>query len=192
MTRIGEDFISSPGLDDKVGAFVVMEALRLASQNRKLRCGLYAVATVQEEVGLRGAHTSTFGIDPAVGIAVDVTHATDNPGAEKKLVGECALGKGPVIRVGPNINPPLSELLMDTAKKGKISHQVMAQPSPTGTDASAMQLSRAGIAAGLIGIPNRYMHTQVEMVSLEDLENSARLLAETVARIDAKMSFIPT
>ncbi|HOB74866.1 MAG TPA: M42 family metallopeptidase [Phycisphaerae bacterium] len=190
LERLGDDLITSPGLDNKVGAFVVMEALRLLSE-RTIKCALYAVATVQEELGLRGARTSCYGIDPLVGIAVDVTHATDNPGADKKLAGDVALGKGPVIDLGANINPALGELFIETAKSKKIPYQIAAAPGATGTDANAIQISRAGVAAGLISIPNRYMHTQVEVVSLADLENAAKLLAETVARIDAKTDFTP-
>lgn len=190
LEMLGDDLITSPGLDDKVGAYVVMEALRLASK-MTLKCALYSVATVQEELGLRGARTSCYGIDPLVGIAVDVTHASDNPGADKKICGEVTLGKGPVIDLGPNINPVLGELLIQTAKSKKIPYQVCAAPGATGTDANAMQISRSGVAAGLISIPNRYMHTQVEVVSLSDLDNSARLIAETVARIDAKTDFTP-
>ncbi len=190
LTRLGNDFIASPGLDNKVGTFVVMEALRLASKG-KLKCALYAVATVQEEIGLRGARTSCFGIDPAVAIAVDVTHATDNPGADKKVAGEIALGKGAVIELGANINPVLGEMFIDTAKKRKIPYQLAAAPGATGTDANAMQITRAGTAAGLISIPNRYMHTQVELCSLSDLEACATLIADTCRQIDPKTSFIP-
>jgi tetrahedral aminopeptidase len=191
LTRIGEDLVASPGLDNKVGTFVVMEALRLAKEAGGLKCGLFAVATVQEEIGLRGARTAAYGIDPQVGIAVDVTHATDNPGAEKKMNGDVGLGKGPVIDIGPNINPVVSDLLLETAKQKEIPHQPCAAPAATGTDANAMQISRSGIATGLVSIPNRYMHTQVELVSLSDLEMCARLLAETIARIDEKSDFIP-
>jgi len=190
VTKIGDDIIASPGLDNKVGTFVVMEALRLAGEG-KLKCALYAVATVQEEIGLRGARTSCYGIDPTVGIAVDVTHATDNPGADKKIAGDVKLRSGAVIDLGPNINPVLGELLIDTAKKKKIPHQIAAAPCATGTDANAMQVSRAGIAAGLVSIPNRYMHTQVELVCLDDLEACAQLIAETCMRIDAKSDFTP-
>jgi tetrahedral aminopeptidase len=190
MERLGKDMVTSPGLDDKVGVYVVMEALRLTSE-RSVKCALYAVATVQEELGLRGARTSCYGIDPLVGIAVDVTHASDNPGADKKVCGEVTLGKGPVIDLGANINPVLAELLIQTAKSKKIPFQLCAAPGATGTDANAIQVSRAGVAAGLISIPNRYMHTQVEVVSLSDLDNAARLIAETVARIDAKTDFTP-
>lgn len=190
MQRLGDDFITSPGLDNKVGAFVVMEALRLAAEKR-IKCALFAVATVQEELGLRGARTSCYGLDPQVGIAVDVTHATDNPGADKRMAGDIALGKGTVIERGANINPPLGELLIDTARKKKIPYQLSAAPGATGTDANAIQISRGGVAAALVSVPNRYMHTQVEVVSLSDLEACAKLIAEAIARIDAKMSFIP-
>lgn len=191
LARLGEDLIASPGLDNKVGTFVVMEALRLAVESKKLRCALYAVATVQEEIGLRGARTSCYGIDPLVGIAVDVTHASDNPGTDKKLAGDVRLGRGAVIDRGANINHALFDLMLDTAKKKKIAHQVAAAPGATGTDANAMQISRAGVATGIVSIPNRYMHTQVEVVSLSDLEACAALLAETVLRIDARSRFIP-
>ncbi|MHC4442997.1 MAG: M42 family metallopeptidase [Planctomycetota bacterium] len=190
LERLGKNCISSPGLDDKVGAFVVMEALRLASK-KKIKGALYAVATCQEELGLRGARTSCFGIDPAVGIAVDVTHAADHPSADKRVSGDISLGKGAVIERGANINPAVGELLIETATRKKIPHQLSAAPSATGTDANVMQISRSGVAAGLVSIPNRYMHTPVEVCSLTDLDNCAKLVAETVARIDGKMNFIP-
>lgn len=191
MQRLGDDFITSPGLDNKVGTWVVMEALRIAAETGKLKCAVYAVATVQEEIGLRGARTSCFGIDPQVAIAVDVTHATDNPGADKKVAGDIVMGKGAVISRGANINHKLYDLLVSTAQKKKIAHQFEAEPAGTGTDANAMQLSRAGTAAGLIGIPNRYMHTQVEVCSLIDLQACADLLAQTLLQIDNKSSWIP-
>lgn len=190
MTTLSDDLAASPGFDDKVGAFVVMEALRLAS-TKKLRCALYSVSTVQEEIGLRGARTSCYGVDPLVGIAVDVTHASDCPGVEKKQLGEVKLGAGPVVEVGANINPKVSDMLLATAKRRKIAHQLSGAPGATGTDANAIQISRAGVAAGLIGIPNRYMHTPVEVVSLADLEGAATLLAEVIAQIDKKTDFIP-
>jgi endoglucanase len=190
VERLGNDLITSPGMDDKVGCFVVMEALRLAAA-KKPKCALYAVATVQEELGLRGARTSCFGIDPAVGIAVDVTHATDNPGADKRLAGDIAIGSGAVIERGANINPVLGDLLLETAKRKRIPYQHSAAPSATGTDANVMQISRSGVAAALLSIPNRYMHTQVEVVGLKDVEACAKLLAETVARIGPRTRFVP-
>lgn len=190
MTRALNDMVVSPAFDNKCGTWVVMEALRLAA-GRKINCALFAVSTVQEEVGLRGAKTSCYGIDPKVGIAVDVTHATDYPDVDKRVFGEIAMGAGPAIATGPNINPPLRDLLLVTARSKKIPHQMEAAPGGTGTDANVIQLSRSGVATALLSVPNRYMHTQVEMINLADLEHTATLLAETVARIDDKMDFVP-
>jgi putative aminopeptidase FrvX len=190
MNRLMGDRVSGAGFDDKVGSFVVMEVLRLL-KDRKIKCALYSVSTVQEELGLRGACTSAFGIEPLVGIAVDVTHATDYPGVDAAKMGEIKLGAGPTIARGPNINPEVGRLLKDTATARKIPFQVEPAPRSTGTDANAMQVSRAGVAAALVSIPNRYMHTPVEVCSLKDLENAAKLIAESVARIDEKMDFIP-
>jgi endoglucanase len=188
--ELDRDLVAAAGFDDKVGAFVVMEALRLAD-SKKLSCALYAVSTVQEELGLRGAHTSAFGIDPLVGIAVDVTHATDYPGSSKDRQGDIQVGKGPVIERGANINPVVFDLLVGTAETNKIPYQVAGAPRATGTDANAIQITRAGVAAGLISIPNRYMHSPVEIVSLSDVENAAKLLAAAVLAIDDTMDFTP-
>ncbi len=190
MHRLANDLVTGPGFDDKVGAFVVMETLRLL-QDRSLDCAVYSVSTVQEELGLRGARTSCFGIDPQVGIAVDVTHASDYPEAEKAVTGEIKLGNGPTIARGANINPVLHRLLIETAQENDIPYQPEPAPRATGTDANAIQISSAGVAAALISIPNRYMHTPVEVVSLGDLENAAWLLAEVVARIDGQIDFVP-
>ncbi|MGE3807590.1 MAG: M42 family metallopeptidase, partial [Gemmataceae bacterium] len=170
----------SPAMDDKVGVWTVMEALRLL-KDRPLKAAIFCVSTVQEEIGLRGATTSAYGIHPAVGIAVDVTHATDTPSNDKKQLGETKLGSGPVVFRGANINPRVFERLEQTAQQHEIAVQVRGAPKATGTDANALQLSREGVATGLVGIPNRYMHSPVEMISLEDLERAARLLAEFCA-----------
>ncbi|UCE58764.1 MAG: M42 family metallopeptidase [Phycisphaerales bacterium] len=190
MVHLGRNLVTSPGFDNKCGTFVVMEALRLCSI-KKIKCALFAVSTVQEEVGLRGARTSGYGIDPQVGIAVDVTHATDYPDIDKRVNGELKIGGGPTISTGPNINPRLEAMLIAAAKSKRIAYQMEAAPSATGTDANAIQLTRAGVATALMGIPNRYMHTPVEVVSLSDLEAAAKLLAETVSKIDQRTNFIP-
>lgn len=186
------DLIVARGIDDKIGAYVVLEALRIL-RDLSPRGAVYAVATVQEELGLRGARTSTFGINPKVGIAVDVTFSTDNPGTEneKKKLGDIKLGNGPVIARGANVNPKLFELLVETAEREKIPYQIEAAPGATGTDANAMQLTRSGVATALVSVPNRYMHSPCEIVSLKDLENAARLIAHTVARIDADTDLLP-
>jgi endoglucanase len=188
--KLRNGLISSKAFDDKAGAFVISETLRMLNR-KKINVGVYAVSTVQEEIGLRGSRTSCYGIDPAVGIAVDVGFASDMPGVEKKKVGDVSLGKGPILHRGANINPVLADLLQKTAKAKKIPTQFSAAPGATGTDANAMQVSRAGVATALISVPNRYMHTQVEVCSEKDLELSAKLLSETIAAMPAKMSFIP-
>lgn len=181
---------ASPAMDDKVGLWVVMEAVRLL-QGRELRAAVYGVSTVAEEIGLRGATTAAYAVDPTVGIAVDVTHATDTPGNDKKTQGEIKCGAGPVLFRGPNISPRVFDLLDDLAKQHGIPVQVRGVPRATGTDANAIQISRAGVACGLLGIPNRYMHSPVEVVHLDDLTNAAKLLAEFCAAVGPDTNWIP-
>jgi endoglucanase len=188
--------VASPGLDDKVGVWVVMETLRLLHERdkhkgRSLQAAVYCVSTVQEEIGLRGATTSSYGIHPAVGIAVDVCHATDTPGNDKKQIGDTKLGAGPVLSRGPNINPRVLERLVDAAQASEIAVQVRGAPRATGTDANAIQLSRDGVAAGLVSIPNRYMHSPVEVICLKDLEHAALLLADFCASVTPELDWTP-
>jgi len=182
--------LASPGLDDKVGVWTVLEALRLL-HDRQPAAAVFCVSTVQEEIGLRGATTSAYGIHPAVGIAVDVTHAADTPGNDKKQIGEVKVGSGPVLFRGPNCNPKVSELLEQTGKRLEIPFQLRGAPRATGTDANAIQLSREGVATGLIGIPNRYMHSPVDVVALDDLDNAARLLAEFCVAVTPQEDWTP-
>jgi putative aminopeptidase FrvX len=181
---------ASPGMDDKVGLWTVMEALRLM-HGKPLHVAVFCVSTVQEEIGLRGATTSSYGIHPTVGIAVDVTHASDTPGNDKKQLGDVRLGSGPVLFRGPNINPHVLRLLEVTAKQHDIPVQVRGAPRATGTDANAMQLARDGVATGLVSIPNRYMHSPVEVVHLDDLDHAARLLAEFCLSVTPAMDWTP-
>ena len=181
---------ASPAMDDKVGLWVVMEALRLL-KDRERRVAVYSVSTVQEEIGLRGAATSTYGVNPDVGIAVDVCHATDTPGNDKKQLGEIKLGAGPVLFRGPNINPHVFDELEAAAQRLGIAYQVRGVPKATGTDANAIQISREGVATGLVGIPNRYMHSPVEVVHLDDLNQAARLLTEFCVSVSPEMDFTP-
>jgi endoglucanase len=182
--------VSAPGLDDKVGVWTVMEALRLL-RGRPLQAAIYCVSTVQEEIGLRGATTSAYGIHPTVGVAVDVCHATDTPGNDKKQLGDVRLSAGPAVFRGANINPRVFEALERTARAHEIPIQVRGSPRATGTDANVMQLSRDGVATGLVGIPNRYMHSPVEVVCLDDLERAARLLAEFCSSITGQADWTP-
>lgn len=186
------NFAVSPAMDDKAGCWVVIEAMRRACQGKKnFACGLYSVSTVQEELGLRGARTSAFGIDPQIGVAVDVTHATDCPTIEKKEEGDVRLGKGPVIHRGPNMNHKVVEQLIETADKNQIAYQLAASARATGTDANAIQINRSGVATGLISIPNRYMHSPVEMISLDDIDRAADLLARFVEGLNVGAEFTP-
>jgi len=182
--------VAARALDDRVGAFVCIEAMRLVAK-RKLNAAVYCVTTVQEEIGLRGATTSAYGVNPHAGIAVDVSHATDHPDCDAKKFGAYELDGGPIIARGPNINPVLFKQLTATAKKHKIPYQVEAEPRGTGTDANAMQLSRGGTATGLVGVPNRYMHSPVEMVSLKDVEQCAELIAEWLCSLKTSTNFVP-
>lgn len=181
---------NSPAMDDKCGLWVCVEALRRTSQ-KKLNCALFAVSTVQEEIGLRGAQTSAFGIEPHIGIAVDVTHATDCPTIDKKQEGDICLGKGPVIYRGPNMNPRVVDRLVETAKGSEIPHQVGAIGRATPTDANTIQISRAGVATGLVSIPNRYMHSAVETISLDDIDRAADLLAGFALSLSTNDDFTP-
>lgn len=186
------DRVASRGCDDKTGSFIVAEVLRLVHKKVKgLKATVHAVSTVQEEIGLRGARTSAYGLEPDVGIAIEVTHATDYPDMDKKSIGDVRLGQGPVITRGANINPRIFELLVETARREKIPVQIEGYPRGTGTDANAIQLTRGGVATGLVSIPLRYMHTPVEVVSLADLEATAKLVAAFVMGLDKKVSFIP-
>ncbi len=205
MVEIGDPLVIDSGFDElanglavgrafdnRAGAFVILEAARqLTKLNPKAE--IYAVATVQEEIGLRGATTAAYEINPDIGIAVDVTFSTDHPkmGEVMKRENSIDLGKGPVIARGPNINSKLFDLLVKTAKTEKIPYQISAAPRGTGTDANAIQLSRGGVVAGLVSIPLRYMHSPCETISLKDLEDSIQLLVKTVAKITPSTNFVP-
>lgn len=187
---VKNDRVISPGIDDKCGLWVVIEALRRAVKKRP-PCAVFAVSTVQEEIGLRGAQTSAFGIDPHVGIAVDVTHATDCPTIDMKQEGDVRLGGGPVLYRGPNMNPRVVQRLIEAADDRQIPFQSAAISRATPTDANAMQLNRSGMATGLVSIANRYMHSPVEMISLTDIDHAAELLAQFVAGTTAADDFTP-
>ena len=185
------DRVTSRAFDDKMGAFIVTEVMKRVHSEGRPDCELYAVSTVQEEIGLRGAATSSYGVNPDIGIVVEVTHATDYPDVEQSAIGRVELGKGPVLARGANINPVLFDLLHDTAAAEGLPIQVIGVPRATGTDANVMQLSRGGVATALLGIPLRYMHTPVETLALSDLEHAIALLAAVVRRIDRNSCFIP-
>jgi len=184
--------VTARGFDDKAGSFVVAEVLRqVAAAATKLALDLYGVSSVQEEIGLRGGSTSSYNVNPDIGICVEVDFATDQPDVERKHNGDVAIGKGPILPRGANINPALFELLAKTAAEEGIAVQFTGIPRATGTDANVMQISRGGVATALVKIPLRYMHTPVEVLDTVDLENAVRLIVATLARIRRKEDFLP-
>lgn len=193
LERLLGDRACARGFDNRIGTFCVMEAARLAKESGELdsQVGVFAVATVQEEIGLRGARTSAHALDPQTGLAVDVDFAIDTPGLSKSRYGVCDLGKGPSVTRGANINPIVFKMVMEASAKYEIPVQVSSAPGGTGTDANAMQISRDGIATGLVGVPLRYMHTPVELLSLTDVENTARLMAGYCQLVRRDTDFTP-
>ena len=190
MVRLAGDRIASRAVDNRVGAFVVLEALR-AVAGREGRAGVVAVATAQEEIGHSGggARAGAFGLAPDVAVVVDVTHATDVPEVDKREVGEHSLGGGPVLTRGSATHPAVFEALAETADANGIPYSIQAAPIRTGTDADAIHLARGGVPTGLVSVPNRYMHSPSEMVAVSDLLHAAELLAAFVARIEEGMDF---
>jgi len=182
--------IASRSLDNRMGAFVVLEALRLLSETEGFAAEVVAVASVQEEIGLYGARGAAFGLDPDAAIAVDVTHATDTPGVSKNENGDHALGSGPVIKRATNLSPIVSEGLIEAAEREGIAYTLEADSRSTGTDADGIQFQRAGIATGLISAPNRYMHSPNEIVDLTDLEGCARLISTYVGSLEKGTDFV--
>jgi len=171
--------VTARAIDNKAGAYVVGETLiRLAKTGvrRGLKSRVVSVATAQEEIGVRGATTSAYSVRPHIAVAIDVGHATDHPDADHRKFGDIKLGGGPILCRGANINPWVFDRLVACAEKAGLDYQVEADPRPTGTDARAIQVSRGGVATGLISIPLRYMHTPCEVCDLNDIESSIQLL----------------
>ncbi|MES2463194.1 MAG: M42 family metallopeptidase [Armatimonadota bacterium] len=184
------DRVAGRAMDNRIGAWVVAEALRRVKEMNP-KAAVFAVATVQEEIGLRGAHASAYGVNPDIGIAVDVTFATDFPSMDKRKTSECKIGSGPGVLRGANANRKLADRIIDVAEKQGIPHQPYAHPSGTGTDANAIQIARAGIVTGLVEVPLRYMHTPCEIISLDDADKAAELLAQTCAAISSDDNWTP-
>jgi endoglucanase len=181
--------VAAPGLDDKAGLWVMAEAFRRLRDDR-LDFALVAVSTVQEEVGLRGAGAAALHVRPEVGVAIDVTHATDDPGVKPGMV-PCVLGGGPAIPSGPSTNPVVGRMLVEAARRHDIPYQPTPFASLAGNDSKELQVAGGPAAAVGIGIPNRNMHTQVEVCQLDDLEHTARLLVEFLRSLRADTDFRP-
>jgi putative aminopeptidase FrvX len=192
MIRLGERLIASRSVDNRIGAYVVLEALRLLGEDRgALRAQVVAVATAQEEIGYQGggARTSAHRFDPDVAIVVDVTFA-DAPQIEKKQIGEHRLGSGPVLTRGSAAHPLVFEALAAAAAEAEIPYTIQASPRQTSTDADAIHLSRNGVATAVVSVPNRYMHSPNEIVSLTDLDATARLIAAFCRQLGPETSFV--
>jgi putative aminopeptidase FrvX len=181
--------LNARALDNRLGAFVALEAARLVAEAGGSEWELAAVAAAQEETTFGGSRTSAFALEPDAAIVVDVTHATDAPGIDVKAAGKHELGSGPVITRGSTLNNAVFELLVDAGEAEKIPFTVEASGRSTGTDADAVHISRGGVPTGLVSIPIRYMHSPVELVQLEDVHASARLIAAAALRLDGETSF---
>ena len=184
------DMIAGPAMDNKSGMWTVMEALRRTASDG-LRCHLNSVSTVQEEIGLRGAKTAAGSIDPTVAIAVDVTHASDCPTIDKNKQGDIRVGGGPVIFRGPNINPKVAQRLIELCEDHSIEYQLAAIGRAAPNDSNVLQLHGGGVATGLVSIPNRYMHSAVETISLGDMDRVAELLAHFARSLTPDCDFTP-
>jgi putative aminopeptidase FrvX len=194
MVRLAGDLIASRAIDDRVGAFVVLEAIRMLSEvPGELKASATAVATVQEEIGYQGggARTSAYSVNPDVAIVVDVTFSTDVPDIEKKELGEHDLGGGPVLSRGSAAHNQVFEMLATVAEEEGIPYTVQASPKATRTDADGIHLTRGGVPTGLVSVPNRYMHSPNEIVSVEDLFNTAKLIASFIRRLGPDTDFTP-
>jgi putative aminopeptidase FrvX len=181
--------LTSRALDNRLGSFVALEAARLVAEAGGAAWELAAVAAAQEEITFGGSRTSAFALKPQAAIVVDVTHATDAPGIDVKDAGKHELGSGPVISRGSTLNPALFEHLHQTAEAEKIPFTIEASARATGTDADAVHISRAGVPTALVSIPIRYMHSPVELVQLDDVHASARLIAAAALALDEETSF---
>jgi putative aminopeptidase FrvX len=189
MVLNGNKFVCR-AIDNRMGGFMIAEVARLLHENKiKLPFGLYITNSVQEEVGLRGAEMITNTIKPNVAIITDVCHDSTTPMIDKKIEGEIKIGKGPVITYAPAVQNNLRELILNTADDNKIPFQRLASSRVTGTDTDAFAYSNGGVASALISLPLRYMHTTVEMVHRDDVENVIKLIYKTLLKMENEETF---
>jgi endoglucanase len=192
LVHLSDDLIASRSVDNRIGAFVVLEALRMLAKHQHHAMDA-AVATAQEEIGYSGvgARAAAYRVDPQLALVVDVTFATDAPGVEKKEVGDHKLGGGPVLTRGSAAHTVVFERLVKVAEQEGIPYTIGAAPRFTSTDADAIYLSRTGVATGIISVPNRYMHSPNEIVSLKDVEATAKLIAAFCRDVGDKDDWTP-
>jgi tetrahedral aminopeptidase len=177
--------VACRGFDNRIGSFVVADVLRRL-KGKKINVAVHAISTVQEEVGLRGARVASYGVDPHLGIAVDVGFSTDCPGVNEKILGTAKLGSGPILHCGPTYNKELLSKIQKAATQSKISTQFQPENRGQGTDAFAINMTRAGVPAALLSVPSRYMHSPVETIALDDLDQTAELIAQFIAGLSGR------
>jgi putative aminopeptidase FrvX len=180
----------SKALDNRLGAYIALESARRIAESREAQVDVVAVAAVQEEIGLYGARTAAYGLDPQVAIAIDVTPATDYPGGDARRAGKIELGMGAMIARGPTLNKYVTELLGEAAEAENIPHAWEIYTRTTSTDADEIHFTRAGIPTGLISIPTRYLHSPSEICALEDVESIVRLIVAFAKRLTRDQSYL--
>jgi len=183
---LSEDLVVTKATDNKVGVYVAARVMQELAK-KKLKASYYAVCSVGEATTMKGAGTSAYQIEPDLAIAVDVTFTSDIPGADKRVFGDVALGKGPTLSIGAALHPLVKDRLIKAADKLKLPYQIEIAPGRTGTDADAIHAMRAGAATAVIGIPNRYMHSPNEVISLSDLDAAVAMTAAFIAALDDKI-----
>jgi len=185
IEHLTDDLIVSKATDNKVGVYIAAAVMQELAK-KKINASYYAVASVGEETTMKGARTSAYRIEPDIAIAVDVTFTSDIPGSDKRIYGEVSLAKGPTLSLGAALHPAINKKLLELARKHDIPVQIEIAASGTGTDADAIHGLKTGTATAVLGIPNRYMHSPNEVISLSDLDKAVKLIAEFVKGIDDK------
>jgi putative aminopeptidase FrvX len=190
LMELNKKFLVGRALDNRIGGFMIAEVARRLSENGiKLPYGLYITNAVQEEVGLRGAQMITENIKPDLAIVTDVSHDTQSPHYSKVKQGDIKAGNGPALTYAPSVHNNVLKMLIQTAKKSKIPFQRLARSRFTGTDTDAFAYSNGGVASALITLPLKYMHTTVEMVHQDDVENVIRLFYEFLVQLPEGYDF---
>ena len=181
--------VVSRSMDNRLGCFVAFEVARLVAEAGGAPGDVAGVAVAQEEITFAGARTTAYSLQPDLAIVVDVNHATDAPGIDEKELGKHEFGSGPVIARGSTLDPQIFELLHAAGEESGVPFTVEASARYTGTDADAVHISRGGVPTGVVSIPLRYMHSPVEMVQLDDVENAAKLIAAFAQKLSADLDF---
>ncbi|MFO8144164.1 MAG: M42 family metallopeptidase [Candidatus Syntrophosphaera sp.] len=184
--QLSDDLIVSKATDNKVGVYIAAAVMQQLA-NKEIFPDYYAVSSVGEETTMRGARTSAWQIEPDIAIAVDVTFTSDIPGADKRKYGDVSLGKGPTLSIGAAMHPAIHEKLLAIARKNRIPYQLEIAPGRTGTDADAIHDLKRGAAMAVVGIPNRYMHSPNEVISLKDLDSAVKLISAFILSLDGKL-----